>query len=345
MSENQIFRFVLVCLCTWAFFEFVFPLIAPFAVAFLLVSMFYPLLQRMQKRLPMKKKFLGVLLILPVILIVMAGLWVIWTAGCGKLTELPELCREAAGSAEYFWGECCCKLENICGASGVRLNTFLTGLMHKMLDEVQTQWMPKVVTSSYSCFKGMFAAAGFFLVMLLSVFLLEKEYADFVTWLTDRRDTALFWDIAQGILSYLVTFLKAQGLILTMISILCSVVLSIAGIEYPVLLGMTAGVLDMLPFIGTGIVLVPLSFWQLVNGCYGKMAVCLLLYGGCAMLREWTEPKLIGKRIGIAPVLMLLAIYAGVRLYGAAGVVKGPLALIVIREILRAEYPGGSVGN
>ena len=47
------------------------------------------------------------------------------------------------------------------------------------------------------------------------------------------------------------------------------------------------------------------------------------------------EPKLIGKRIGIAPVFMLLAIYAGVKLFGVSGIVKGPLALIVIMEILK----------
>ena len=67
---------------------------------------------------------------------------------------------------------------------------------------------------------------------------------------------------------------------------------------------------EMLPFIGTGIVLVPLAVWQFVNLQYGKMVVCLLLYGACAPLREWLEPKLIGRRVGIAPVCLLLGIYA-----------------------------------
>ena len=94
--------------------------------------------------------------------------------------------------------------------------------------------------------------------------------------------------------------------------------------------------LDVLPFIGTGVVLVPMALWQLLNGHYVRMAVCLLLYAACIVIREFLEPKLIGNRMGIAPVLMLLAIYAGIRLFGVGGIIKGPLALIVIYELNKA---------
>ncbi|MDE6901693.1 MAG: AI-2E family transporter [Lachnospiraceae bacterium] len=145
--------------------------------------------------------------------------------------------------------------------------------------------------------------------------------------------------MVEGVLSYIITFIKAQGVILLIISILCGTVLGIAGIPGGILFGLLAGFLDMLPFIGTGIVLVPLSVWQLLNGEYVRMVVCLILYGVCIVTRELLEPKLIGKRIGIAPVFMLLAVYAGVKLFGVGGIVKGPLALIVIYEIWKTELP------
>ncbi len=79
-----------------------------------------------------------------------------------------------------------------------------------------------------------------------------------------------------------------------------------------------------------------MALWQLLNGHYVRMAVCLLLYAACIVIREFLEPKLIGNRMGIAPVLMLLAIYAGIRLFGVGGIIKGPLALIVIYELNKA---------
>ena len=67
------------------------------------------------------------------------------------------------------------------------------------------------------------------------------------------------------------------------------------------------------------------------------MTVCLVLYGGCILTREMLEPKLIGKSVGVAPVYMLLAIYAGVKLFGVGGIIKGPLSLIVICEIMKEQ--------
>ena len=138
-------------------------------------------------------------------------------------------------------------------------------------------------------------------------------------------------------LSYIITFFKAQGVILLIIAVLCCVTLSIVGVEGGVFLGLLAGFLDVLPFVGTGIVLVPLSIWQLINGQYVRMTACLVLYGACVLVREFLEPRLIGNKMGISPVYILLAIYAGVKLFGVGGIVKGPLALIVIFEILKEK--------
>jgi predicted PurR-regulated permease PerM len=143
------------------------------------------------------------------------------------------------------------------------------------------------------------------------------------------------WSVVEGVLGYIVSFIKAQGVLLGLISLLCGVTLSIAGIRGGAFLGILAGCMDMLPFIGTGIVLVPLALWQLLNGRYVQMAGCLLLYGVCVLLRELLEPKLIGKGTGIAPIWMLLAVYAGVKLFGVAGILKGPLALVTIHEVIR----------
>ena len=51
--------------------------------------------------------------------------------------------------------------------------------------------------------------------------------------------------------------------------------------------------------------------------------------------RELLEPRLIGNKIGIAPICILFSLYAGVKLFGVGGIIKGPLALIVIFEILK----------
>ena len=126
------------------------------------------------------------------------------------------------------------------------------------------------------------------------------------------------------------------------ISVLCSVTLGVVGVSGGILFGILAGILDVLPFIGTGVVLVPLAVWQMLSGEYVRMTVCLILYVACIVTRNLLEPKLIGRQMGIAPVFMLFAIYAGVKLFGVGGIVKGPLALIVIVEILKIMKSDGA---
>ena len=80
----------------------------------------------------------------------------------------------------------------------------------------------------------------------------------------------------------------------------------------------------------------PLILIQLAKGTYGKALVCGLLYGGCVLIREFLEPKIVGKTMGVWPVAVLVSIYAGIQLFGLAGVVKGPLGFVLIYQIYKS---------
>lgn len=335
IQNHKLVKICLVFIGVWFFFQYLFTLVAPFVLAFLLITLCYPLLQRIQKRIPIKKKFLAVGIILPLLLLVMGILWTVMMMGGRQLEGLPAFCTQIGEKMQMFFHQCCCELDGRFGWDGQQIEQFVVERMTVIMENVQIQVVPQILSSSYSCFKGIFSAIGFLAITCIAAFLLEKEYAGLVEHLKKSEELRLVWAVIEGVLSYIITFIKAQGVILLIISVLCSIVLSVAGVCGGIVFGILAGVLDVLPFIGTGIVLVPLSVWQLINGQYMRTVVCLILYGACILTRELLEPKLIGKRIGVAPVLMLLAVYAGVRLFGIGGIIKGPLALIVIVEILK----------
>lgn len=335
IRNNKIIKICLIFAGVWFFFRYLFNLTAPFVFAFLLMTLCYPLLQRIQRHIPIKKKFLAAGIILPLILVMMEILWLIVILGGRQLQGLPAFFTQASEQIEIFFHQCCGALDGKFGWNGQQIESYVIEQLTLVLEDVQVQVMPRLLSSSYQCFKGLFAALGFLAITCIAAILLEKDYANIVAQLKKSKELRLVWAVVEGVLSYIITFLRAQGLIMLIISLLCSVTLSVAGIAGGILLGILAGVLDVLPFIGTGIVLVPLSVWQLLNGQYVRMTVCLILYVVCIVTRELMEPKLIGRHIGVAPVFMLFAIYAGVKLFGVGGIVKGPLALIVIIEILK----------
>lgn len=333
--ENKLIKGCAVTVFVWFFFRYLFSLAAPFFLAFVLVTLIYPLLERIQKKIPIRKKFLATLIVLPVLLLLSIALWAVFSFGLGQLQGLPAFCEKVEQQVEAFFHQCCCQLDGRFGWEGERIERYVIEQMTVIMENVQIQVVPQLLASSYSCFRGIFGAVGFLAITCIAVFLLEKDYTRFVEWVKGEDSFRFLWAVLQGVLSYLTTFFKAQGVILLVIAVLCSVVLSVVGVEGGIFLGILAGVLDMLPFIGTGIVLVPLSLWQLLNGHYVQMIVCLALYGACALTRELLEPKLIGKETGVAPILILFSVYAGLKLFGVGGIIKGPLALIVIFEILK----------
>lgn len=340
MRNNKLIRMGLIFAGVWLFFRYLFALVAPFILAFLLITLCYPLLERMQRHVPIRKKFLAVGIVLPIILAMMGILWLIFLLGCRQLEGLPSFCTQLGGQLQSFFHQFCCGLDGRFGWNGQQIESFVAQKITTAMDRVQVQVMPKLLTSSYNCFKALFAALGFLAVTCIAAILLEKEYVNILDKLKNSGELRPVWAAVEGILSYIITFLRAQGTLFLIISLLCSAGLCMAGVCGGMTFGILAGFLDVLPFIGTGMVLVPLSVWQLLNGQYVRMAVCLVLYAACIVIREMLEPRLIGRRIGIAPVLMLLAIYAGVRSFGVGGIIKGPLALIVMLEIYKVTEKG-----
>lgn len=334
--RNKLIKCSIVTLLVYLFFRFLFPLVAPFCVAFLLIRLFYPLLSRIQKKIPMKKKFLaaGVLLLCLIFLAVI--LWILGYSSSMQMEKITTFIEMAYRRLQIFLHECCYSLDGRFGWKGYEIENFVVEKMTVIMENVQVQVIPRMLSSSYTCVKGILGAVAFLFVTLVAAVLLEKDYAVFWQWLKTSEDMSFVWKALEGVLNYIITFLKAQGVILLIIAVFGSAVLWATGIHWGIFWGILAGCLDVLPFIGTGVVLVPMALWQLLNGHYLRMAVCILLYIACIVIREFLEPKLIGERLGIAPVLMLLAIYAGIRLFGVAGIIEGPLALIVIYELNKA---------
>lgn len=108
-------------------------------------------------------------------------------------------------------------------------------------------------------------------------------------------------------------------------------------IKYAPLLAALIAVIDILPVLGTGTVLVP---WAAVELMLGNTAVGIglaVLYGVISIVRNFAEPKIIGKQIGINPIFTLLAMFVGIKLLGIAGIFILPVTLIVVVEYYKND--------
>ena len=230
---------------------------------------------------------------------------------------------------------CCCdNLERLFGFNGQKLQGFVIQQITVFADNFQTNIMPVIMGKSVTYMKGMISCFAFLAVVFIAVMLLVKDYGEIAQKL-EAPEFRGIREVFRKVVAYLKTFLRAQLIILLIISVLCAVTLSLIGMSGAVFYGFLTGFMDMLPFIGTGIMLLPLGVIYFFTGEYWKAIVCVVLYGLCALIREMLEPRLIGDKVGIWPIGILFSVFAGVHLFGVAGVIKGPLSLVIICEILK----------
>ena len=197
---------------------------------------------------------------------------------------------------------------------------------------VEENILPGMLSQSMQYVQWFAELGGFLVTFLIASVLLAKDYDGIMNRLLDQEACHVLLEVICGIVRYIATFVKAQGIIMTTIAMTAAATLGIAGIKHGILWGILAGILDALPFIGTGVVLVPLGMFQILDGNWGRALVCGVLYVVCIFLREVMEPRLIGRKIGVSPIAVLVSLYAGIRLFGVWGIIKGPLGFVLIYE-------------
>ncbi|MBE6563436.1 MAG: sporulation integral membrane protein YtvI [Ruminococcaceae bacterium] len=104
-------------------------------------------------------------------------------------------------------------------------------------------------------------------------------------------------------------------------------------IEYSLLLAFFIAIIDVLPVIGSGTVIIPMGLLFLVTGDIkrgvGLLVLCIIMY----IVRQITEPHVLGSVMGIHPVISLFSIYLGYIIFGVGGILFLPLLTYVARAV------------
>ena len=132
------------------------------------------------------------------------------------------------------------------------------------------------------------------------------------------------------------------GYIILMLITYCELLVGffILGIKPAFLLSAIISLVDLLPILGTGTVLIPWSIFLLISGNKFLGIGIFVLYLVITLVRNFTESRIIGKKLGINPLLMLIAIFVGLKLFGILGLILLPMILIIVYEYNKPSQAG-----
>lgn len=216
--------------------------------------------------------------------------------------------------------------------------TFLKGLLQKSL----TAWAEKIPPKLTVWLARLPAAFVAFLVGLIACFFFALDYPRVTAFLrglcpprlreklpeAKRRVGEVF---RRWLGAYFLLFLLTFGELFLGLLLLRE--------RYAFLLAFLIALMDILPVLGVGTALLPWAIFRLLGGNTWGGVGLILLYAVITVVRQITEPHLVGKSIGLHPLVTLFAFFAGMKLFGFAGIFLGPIAALLIKAIFFAEKP------
>lgn len=337
----RLYKIVAVTAGVYLAFRYGLPLFAPFIAAYLLAGAVRPVVLFLRRRLHLPVRVGGVLVVFLLVGGLLTGLVYL-----GKL--LVEQVMRLVGNYGRYKDAALEAAERVCSRvdgwfaleAGTAGKFMYTGLS-RVSETVNEEVLPALSKQSLSVLGTfVYGVAGVIIAIVAAVLLLGDggKYAK------GCRKSPFYEEVKRvtGRLSEAgVAYLKTQGILMTLVAVICTVGFLFVKPEYALLFGIGVAVLDAFPVLGSGLILAPWAVICLLKGSYVQTVVLVIMYVLCVLVREGLEPKLLGNRIGIPALYTLMAVYVGVELFGVWGVILGPFGLVVIRAVL--DMPTGEV--
>lgn len=324
-------------------FRYLLPLVLPFLGAYALAYMLSPIVTYLARKTRIKKQVVtaGVLGIVVVCFVLFFGMF---------LTELIRQLTQVIQNAAYYEGiidgtllDICGRLEHTLGIGAQALHYHILDGMSQFMNDYGKELLVRVMGTSASTLRFFAKAMIFLVTLIMAAFYMIVSREELRR---KKRESIFYKEISQvlgNVYQVSVTYVRTQGMIMLVTMILCYLGFCLMGNPYALVLSVGIGVMDALPLLGVGIVLVPwciiLFFWKQYRKAWVVFGIFLLCYG----FRELAEPRLMGKGIGISPLMTIVAIYAGLQLFGLWGVILGPIGWVILRQILAmTDCPPGA---
>lgn len=347
MTENQKKQFILntlyfVTAAAWIFFivKFAVPYTLPFLAGLVIAFLLKPITVFLSKSLRIKRKG-AAMFVTTVFYVMLAALT--WSAILAVCTWLAGL----AGSFPDFYRE---TILPILADAIEALSRLITKLVPNAADFIH-RWFDSAVSaltgtissvSRYLVSKGTQIAAKvpmFLMTVLFTILcsaLISQDYSRVVSFLLRQLPPTcrvIFFECKDFVVNTLFRMGKAYLKIMSITFAELAAGFLLLRIENPVGMAVLVAILDILPLIGTGSVLIPWGILTLLKGDYPLGAGILILYGVITVVRNIMEPKIVGASIGLHPLVTILAMYAGLRLFGVVGVFLAPMTALLVKYL------------
>jgi len=333
MNWKRILVLIGISLSIYVCFRYLLPVFLPLLVAWLLAALLHRPVRWLKTKLRIPMTFSAVIGIL--FLLSAAGIGAFFLLRTllnqliGLIRQFPTYQLALTERYQSFCNGCDRFLRLDVGASQI----FLDAQLEQVMNHIQHTVLPSITEQTLRIALGTAEAFALIVIILVVAILLVKDLDRYRERFRACAFAPVLLPIADRLRYSAIAYLRTQGIIMLITAVLCTLGLVLIKNPYALLLGLTIALLDALPVLGSGMILLPWSIVLFFRNDYMSGAILLTVFVLCVILREFLEPKLLGKGIGISPLYTLISMYLGIRIFGVAGFILGPIGLVIIKSL------------
>ncbi len=323
----------------WLSVAYFLPVLLPFGIGLLVAHLAHPIAMRLQKALHLPRWAATFLCVSAVFAALAGSVWLLVRTLISQLgalvQEIPAIVQSLEGPMERLEHWLFTLSDRAPASVAPTLRSWMESLLKRssMLGE-------RLSDAAFSFMGGMVAGLPdvllFTVTAVLSSFMLCTKLPEVRAWVKGKlpqRWQDNLHTMTQQLKRVLSGWCKAQFKLLSLTFGIVTAGLFLLGYPYALVLGAVIALIDALPVLGSGTILLPWAGILLLQGNTRRALGLVLLYAAAALTRTALEPRLLGHQLGLPPILTLIALYAGFRLCGVGGMLLFPIGAILLRQL------------
>ena len=315
-------------------------LLSPFVLALIFAWMLNPGVRWLQRKTGISRKAVSLVLVILVFAVIGGVLFGLGWIAVDQVRSLFDNQQSVLDDLLDGIVRVVNSLEGwLTGLGGIVPKGVLTtsgDLINAIMDWVQgldlPGWLTEMAGQAPSMAANLSGFAVALVVFMMASYFITGDYPRLRFELTERvplvaRDFCR--SVKDIFMSAFGGYIKSQLILSTGVFLILAVGFLLMRQPYGLLLALGLAVLDFIPIIGAGTVMVPWAVVDMVLGQYSEAAALMTVWGVIVLFRRFAEPKVLGDQTGLSPILSLVGIYVGMKAGGVLGMVVGPLLLLV----------------
>lgn len=311
------------------------PLLAPFIVALVISFINEPVIKLMEKRLKMPRKFSALISLIITLCVVIAFLFF------GVVQIYNELMVLQSNITTYVNS-----ISNELTQTLTRYTELYQNLPYGIPDEINKNLLaliPRIraiITSVIGYLINTISSIPkltvFITITLLASYFISSDKKILVEFFSKQIPENWARNISgvkNSAFTAMFAYFKSQLFLVTLTFFEVSIGLLIIKSDYAITTGLIVALSDLVPIFGTSIIMVPLIIWNVLIRNFQKAIGLVIIYYVGVIMRQILEPKIVGKNLGLHPLVTLIAMYVGLSIYGVLGMFIALMAVITLKSI------------